>query len=165
MYTDKVRMSYKIVDNFLDKDYFKSIVDLYTGNNFAWFYQSKINDYDKNFYFTQNLYINDNHASSNFSSIINIISKLNVKSLIRVKANMYVRGTKLIKHAAHVDYPFTHKGAIYYINTNNGKTILEDGTKIDSVANRLLFFDPSKKHSSTNCTDQKVRININFNYF
>lgn len=158
-------MSYKIVDNFLDKDYFKSLVDLYTGNNFPWFYQTKINDYDKDFYFTHNLYINDNHASPNFASVVNIIAKLKVKSLIRIKANMYVGGSKIIKHAPHIDYPFSHNGAIYYINTNNGKTILEDGTKIDSVANRLLFFDSSKKHSSTNCTDQKVRLNINFNYF
>ncbi len=36
---------------------------------------------------------------------------------------------------------------------------------IDSVANRILFFDPSEEHSSSLCTDQKRRITINFNYF
>ena len=61
--------------------------------------------------------------------------------------------------------PYKHKGAILYINDNNGKTILEDGTEIESKANRLLLFDASKPHNSTSCTDAKSRINININYF
>jgi hypothetical protein len=65
----------------------------------------------------------------------------------------------------HRDFSFKHKGAIYCVNTNNGGTKLEDGTIIGSVANRLLLFDPSTLHDSTNCTDKKARINININYF
>jgi hypothetical protein len=42
---------------------------------------------------------------------------------------------------------------------------LKDGTKIDSVENRILFFNPSEEHDSENCTDEKTRINININYF
>ena len=38
------------------------------------------------------------------------------------------------------------KRDIYYINTNNGYTKLEDGTKVMSVANRLLLFDGSTSH-------------------
>jgi len=37
--------------------------------------------------------------------------------------------------------------------------------KVESVENRLLLFDPSETHNSTSCTDEKVRVNINFNYF
>ena len=59
---------------------------------------------------------------------------------------------------------FPHKGAIFYINTNNGFTVLEDGTEIASVSNRLLLFNPSEPHHSTSCTDVKRRVNINFNY-
>ena len=29
----------------------------------------------------------------------------------------------------------------------------------------MLFFDPSIEHDSENCTNDKVRINININYF
>ena len=50
------------------------------------------------------------------------------------------------------------------MNTCNGFTILDDGTKIDSIENRALLFDPSKLHHSTTCTDEKVRINIILNY-
>jgi LmbE family N-acetylglucosaminyl deacetylase len=39
------------------------------------------------------------------------------------------------------------------------------GAEIKSIENRVLLFDPSTEHHSTTCTDQKVRININFNYF
>ena len=65
----------------------------------------------------------------------------------------------------HVDYPYSHKAAIFYINTCDGYTKLEDGTKIDSVANRMLLFDASKPHTPSDCTNQSVRVNINFNYF
>ena len=84
---------------------------------------------------------------------------------MRAKANMYLKTNKVIKHGLHVDRPFKHKGCIFYINTHNGFTVLEDGTEIKSVANRALFFDSSKKHSSTSCTDQNIRVNININYF
>ena len=42
---------------------------------------------------------------------------------------------------------------------------LDGGQKIRSVANRMLFFDATKLHNSTTCTDEKGRFNINFNYF
>ena len=40
-----------------------------------------------------------------------------------------------------------------------------DGKKINSVENRMIFFDPNKEHASTNTTDENKRVNINFNYF
>ena len=52
-----------------------------------------------------------------------------------------------------------------FIKMSLKKTLIFDGTKIDSIANRALLFDPSKLHSSTSCTDDKVRLNMNINYF
>jgi len=72
---------------------------------------------------------------------------------------------KLIKHKAHRDLPpaLSHKGAILSLNTCNGGTYI--GKKfIKSVENRILLFDPSVLHSSTNCTDQQARFNININW-
>ena len=60
--------------------------------------------------------------------------------------------------------PWNHKTAIFYINSNNGFTVLENDTKIESIENRLLLFNGSKKHHSTSCTNSGARININFNY-
>jgi hypothetical protein len=83
--------------------------------------------------------------------------------LRRVKVNCYTRSEKIIKHKAHKDYEIPHKGAILSLNTCNGGTYI--GKKfIKSVANRILLFDPSVLHSSTNCTDEKARFNININW-
>ena len=60
---------------------------------------------------------------------------------------------------------YDHKAMIYYLNTNNGYTILKDGVKIKSIQNRALFFNPQEEHQSTTCTDLKCRMNININYF
>ena len=94
-----------------------------------------------------------------------LLSKLDIKSLIRAKANLYPSAIKLNNHDLHSDFEYSHKGAIYYLNTNNGYTNFEDGTKIESVANRIMFFDSSTLHNSTDCTDNKYRLNININYF
>jgi len=70
----------------------------------------------------------------------------------------------LREHGQHVDYDFPSHAAIYSLNTCNGFTRLQDGTKVDSIANRLLIFDGSEVHNSSTTTDQKGRYNINFNY-
>ena len=54
--------------------------------------------------------------------------------------------------------------AILYINTNDGYTVFEDGTKIDSVANRICIFPYYLKHSGTTCTNANRRIALNINY-
>ena len=51
------------------------------------------------------------------------------------------------------------------MNTNNGYTKFENGTKVESVANRMLTFSANMKHTGTSCTDEKRRIVINFNYY
>jgi hypothetical protein len=65
----------------------------------------------------------------------------------------------------HIDYSYTHKGALLSVNTCNGSTILKDKTRITSVENRVLFFDPSKEHDVEYSSDVKVRVNIQVNYF
>ena len=54
--------------------------------------------------------------------------------------------------------------SIFYINTNNGYTEFEDGTVINSVANRLVSFPLNTKHRMATQTDTQRRIVVNFNY-
>jgi len=54
---------------------------------------------------------------------------------------------------------------IFYLNNNDGLTILEDGTEIQNLENRLLLFDSSKDHNGTTCTNADRRLLINFSYF
>lgn len=161
---------YEMFDDFLDKHHFEFVKQYLTSSHFPWYFQPAVAMADQEtleeFYFTHMLFNADTRIRSSFYSVIKpILEKLNVATLIRVKANLYTNLGHPLVHKSHVDFPFEHIGAIFYINTNNGCTVLDNGVQIESKENRLLIFDASKPHQSTHCTDQKVRININFNYF
>ena len=175
-------MKYELIDNFLPLDVFDKLktfllpVDVYKNEGqMPWYYIPAGNvvhqsSFDSTcnwrlFYLSHIVY--DHVIESSFYEriISHFWEQLNIKSLIRIKINMYPNTEKLHEHGMHVDYDYPHKAAILSINTCDGYTKLEDDTKIDSVANRMLLFDASKPHSSTTCTDQPVRMNINFNYF
>ena len=89
---------------------------------------------------------------------------MGVKELVRIKVNLNPPSNKLVKYSKHTDQNYSCKAAIYYINTNNGYTTIGD-EKIESKANRIVFFDANEEHSGTNSTDCKNRMVINFNYF
>lgn len=111
-------------------------------------------------------------TSENFNILFPLLKKLDPIAIIRIKANFYPTTSKIVRHDFHVDLldvddtPISCKGCLFYLNTNNGKTIFDDGTEIESVENRALFFDPAIYHKSTSCTNDFMgRFNINFNYF
>tara|TARA_B100000963_G_scaffold311907_1_gene289062 strand:+ start:937 stop:1431 length:495 start_codon:yes stop_codon:yes gene_type:complete len=163
----------KIIDNLLSEkelELMKTI--MMRKQDMPWYY----NDYiasdradDPMYYFTHRFYRQlprgEGEKSNWFYIIEPILNNIDHRELIRCKANMYPSTPVITHHDPHVDLEYKHKGAIFYVNTNNGVTVLEDGTEIESIENRLLLFDSSKKHNSTSCTDAKVRVNINFNYF
>ena len=157
----------KVIDNFLDKDYFNKIKDIILSDNFSWYYNDSItskNDPKHFFYFTHNFY-NENKTHSNFFNIWEaFLKKIDCKALIRIKGSMYINVNEKRKNKSHVDYPYTHKGCLFYLNSNNGKTYFKNKI-VTPKENRAVFFDPSVPHSSSLCTDQKRRITINFNYF
>ena len=155
----------KIIDNFLDEDSFKKIKNTKESNFLPWFYQKNISglDTEEDCYFVHFLYNKDAVHSSDYPIVKPILKKLKYRSLMRIKCNMYIKSDKIKKHQPHQDFTFKHLGAIYYVNSNNGFTIIGN-KKVESIENRLLMFDPSVKHQSTNCSDKRVRLNINFNY-
>jgi len=163
------KIKYKVVDNFLPKENFNILKTLMLSKNFPWYYFPNIT-FPKtskgNLFYMQHLFF-EKEPNSDFYLIIkeNLLNFIDIKSLIRVKGNFYPNQNIKDIDEMHVDYTFKHKGAIFSINTNNGGTLLKDGTKIDSIENRILFFDPSIEHDSENCTNAKVRVNININYF
>lgn len=163
----------QIIDNFLDQKEFIKIKNAILNSDFPWNLTPDVvvdHNSQKNlkvtssYYFTHIFYSGLYMDSKTFifSSILN---KLEVKSLIRIKANLYPSTDKIEYHQEHIDYDYPHKGVIFYLNTNNGLTILEDDVKIESIENRILLFDPSRPHNSTTCTDDKCRVNVNFNFF
>ena len=158
----------KIIDNVLEKEQFKDIQALMTSLHFPWFYSPTITSKDektKLYYFVHLFFDNFQKNSSFFDLLSPLFKILEVNSLIRIKGNMYPNVNKKIQNDFHIDYPYEHKNAIFYINSNNGPTVFKSGEKIESVENRILFFNAGKKHSSTNCTNKNARFNINLNYF
>ena len=176
----------KIEDNFLDQKKFDEIQTLMMGGgedqqNLPWFFASAIDTpeefHDENidkFQFTHMFYF-DFCPKSPFCEHLNpVIVVLNPISIWRIKANLLTKTPNIIENEFHIDignlndFPEKLKQwvtSIFYINTNNGYTEFEDGTKVESVANRLVTFPANMKHRGTTCTDEKIRVVINFNYF
>ena len=173
----------KIEDNFLEQKIFDELQAHMMGNNFDWYYNDGI-DYEyeglvskdplnnNNLMFFHIFYYFHRPQSPHFQNIDNILNKLLPISIWRIKANLFVGSSNIIKNAFHVDMDDVPEEklkqwttSIFYVNTNNGHTEFEDGTKVESVANRLVTFPSNLKHRGTSCTDEKTRIVINFNYF
>jgi len=156
-------MKPEIIDDFLTVEEHEKIKDIMTSTSFEWYYSKEVNTYDDDNYFTHMFY--DHHRfikSQHFDLVTPILKKINPDLLVRVKGNMYMKSVELKQHAPHVDYKFKHYGAIYSINSCDGYTYIGE-EKYQSKANRLLIFDPSVEHGSSTTTDEKHRININFN--
>ena len=164
----------KIEDNFLKQEEFDKIQKLMgEPSPFPWFYADRIvfeDDVDK-FQFIHAFY--DNHMpmspfSNELDSIINIIQPF---SIVKIRAKSLTRTPEIDESTFHVDISLSEEKlkqwttSIFYINTNNGYTKFEDGTIVESVANRMLSFPANMKHCGTSCTDERRRIVINFNYF
>ena len=158
------------VDNFLPKEHLETVKNIVFDESFAWYWNDKVyestkllND-KKNFYFSHILYLNE-PKSSFYQEIINFFwESMDIKALSRIKVNCYSNNI-FFEHGYHFDMPYPHKGAIFCLNTCDGYTKFKSGETIDSVENRIIFFDPSKLHTSTNTSNTKRRVNINFNYF
>ena len=88
-----------------------------------------------------------------------------IRSLNRIKLNFYPYTTKVQEHSPHQDMKEFIKGGLFSLNTCNGFTRMHNGTKIDSVANRMVFFDASQLHNSSTTSNAKARYNINFNFY
>ena len=164
-------LKHTIKDNFLNQKDFESIAKVMLGYKFPWFIQDKVsNDFcikpPVPFFWAHMFFMPNRGITSEFFNILTpVLKKLDIKSLIRVKANLYSSSNKIEEHKSHVDFSFKHKGALFSLNTCNGFTMLMNNTKIKSVGNRILLFDASKPHYSSTCTDEKIRYNININYF
>jgi hypothetical protein len=161
---------HQIIDEFLPKEDFIKLKNIIYGVNFPWFLQQNLetpNVSDKNYCYYTHLLLNDGiQNSAVFNDIWDILKgHFDWKMIGRVKCNSYPASSILLEHEDHVDAPWEHKGLILSMNTCDGATVLEDGNRIESIENRALFFDPSKPHHSTNCTNDKARVNININYF
>ena len=163
----------KFEDNFLDRREFDKLQTEIMGDNFAWFYADII-DYEgqkDKFQFYHQFYFSNAPTSSVIELINPLVDKINPSILGKIKANLLTRTPNIVENEFHVDIGFSEEKmkqlstSIFYVNTNNGYTEFEDGTIVESVANRVVTFSANMKHRGTSCTDERTRVVINFNYF
>ena len=172
--------NYEVIDNFLEVSQLKELQKLIFGLEFAWYHitdgvayppeelnesSSDIKNELWDWYAVHVVYATV-PKSSYFDYFMNLFAKkLEIKSLNRIKVNFYPRTSEVKEHQKHQDNSFSHKGAVFSLNTCDGFTRMPNGDKVDSVENRIVLFDPSEYHNSSTTSNQKGRYNINFNYF
>ena len=165
-------MSVQIIDNFLPEEHFRPLQQLLMSFDFDWYYNDFIlyregaKSPNHEFQFIHNFYKPlVGVCSPHFNKLSSCFEALGAKTLVRVKANLGPKAEKPKTPEMHIDSTLDCKTAVFYINTNNGFTSLNEGSIVKSKENRMAIFDSNTLHTGTTCTDSKVRVLINFNYF
>lgn len=163
----------KIIESFLSEIDYGEIKSLLCNYQFPWHFSPVIQEEDSNeIWQFEHTFYQDNVPSSVYFNVIktHLINHIpNLKSLLRVKANINPNtGKQKMKNMFHTDFPLDEndfiKTAVFYLDTNNGYTLFENGQKVDSVKNRLAIFNKNTLHTGVETTDQRERIVININY-
>ena len=175
------QLDIRVKDNFLSERDFIFLKEIFFHNNTTWKPQWSIADplevsngvnYD-DWYLTHTVYYEYEILSSAFNDIkeklITPIAKLegiNFSQSTRIKANFYPHTQAVKEHKPHRDAHTGNRlrGALFSFNTCDGYTGFADGTKVESVENRLILFDSLEEHFSTSTSNAQARINLNINY-
>jgi len=157
----------KVLDKFLNVEDLNILSSQINNDNFPWYYKNcKVISGDGHSQFIHTPYYNFSPTSSYFNFLTPFLNKLKIISLVRIKINMTLKTDKIITYGFHTDFNDKNmKTGIFYVNTNNGKTIFKNGKEVDSVKNRMVIFPSNLEHAGTSNTDTENRIVINFNWF
>lgn len=160
----------KIYDDYLSDQELVNLQNLFFENtDFPYFFNShKVAKGDGFSQFTHQFYVN-NTINSNFYNHLNgLLDRIDPLAIVGIKANLQLKASEIKTTPMHQDYANTldnQKTGIFYVNTNNGKTVFENGFEVDSVANRLIVFPANEYHAGTTHTDEDYRCVINLNWF
>jgi len=171
-------MTVEVHENFLDETEHKKIVSIIENPLFSWKRTPIFNptyssgkEYEflceekYNHQFAHFVYVQHQPVSKFADDLLTpFVNKLKIRAPLRCKVNFNPCTEKIIEHCYHYDDDVDVKTAIYYVNTNNGYTKFKDGTKVESVANRLLLMPNNILHTGTSCSDVHGRIVLVINY-
>jgi hypothetical protein len=155
--------------DFLERSAFEQIQSGFMGPSVPWSYNKSIVASEEgspdSFQFTHTVFSNAQITSPpGFEIIAPLIEKIKPAIILRIKANLGPRNNEHIVGGFHVDTNEICTTSVFYLNTNNGYTMLEDGTKLPSIENTLVTFDSCIKHTGVGQTDKQVRVVLNLNY-
>lgn len=162
----------QVVDNFLWAHDFLLIKAALLDPEFEWHFNDKVIDgpvldaKNVTYQFVKVFYTNNSVISPRIDLLAPLMAKLPIRSLIRIKANFNPASNKQVASGFHTDFDFPESTtAVFYLNTNNGYTLFENGEKVESVENRLVLFPSTSRHSGVECTDAPYRLLLNINFF
>ena len=160
----------QIIDDYLNPESYKELYDHVMSEEYKWQFTMKgipgeFEDPTDNWQFVHPLYYDFKPVCDEAHIVGKIIRQLDPFALTRMKINCNPKSDTIKEFDLHTDEE-NHIGntAIYYLNSNNGYTFFEDGTKVESKCNRILIFPGHMKHAGTTCTDKRRRVVININY-
>lgn len=162
--------AYNITDEYLERGPFHQLQSLFLGNGtIPWdFNEHKVWKDDNsihNFQFVHTFFRGDvGLKSSHYSQITPLLKKIDPAVWIRIKANMVPYNDKIIEFDLHTDTEYKCTTAVYFLNTCDGYLYFKDGSKVETIANRLVTFPSWYLHAGTTCTDDKVRCVLNLNF-
>ena len=161
--------SVKIDKNiYTDKEIFE-IENFVLSNQFPWYHvkeQTKNNN--DGLFFGHNFYWDHNFCSPYVNFVNPLLNFIKPTAILGIRMNLTVnKNTPYLSdfHTDNFNKQFKHTTSVFYLNTNNGYTELEDGTKILSEKNKLASFPSYVKHRACSTTNKPCRIVINLNYF
>ena len=128
---DNLIVNYEVIDNFLPTEDFIKIKEQILGDYFPWYLNDYITNkdekknYGEKYYFQfTHCFLKDELVNSDWMKILfPLLNKINPKKIFRIKSNLQANTDNPITYDFHVDSSVCNTTAIYYINTNNGKTI------------------------------------------
>jgi len=161
-------MKYKIIENLLEENELKNIEDILYSNEFPWYYSKDIITGKSDSFMFFHLFMKENNITSPyfFKIILPIICKFKkeINIIYRARINCFTNQNKKIKLGQHNDHPFDHKVLLFYVNTNNGITNLNNKVNIPSIRNNLAMIDGNVPHEIVTQTDTDIRLTINITY-
>tara|TARA_B100001248_G_scaffold4838_1_gene3487 strand:+ start:1800 stop:2339 length:540 start_codon:yes stop_codon:yes gene_type:complete len=175
------KLDLRVKDNFLNDRDFWYLKDLFLNEQTIYNPVWSISDQDEykdkdeydNWFMTHLIYGDCRIYSSSFEEVqkrlitpLKNLEETQFGFLTRIKINMYPHTHEVKEHMLHKDATHCNRlrGAIYCLNTCDGYTGFADGTKVESIENRLILFNSLEDHHSTSTSNAQVRLNININY-
>jgi hypothetical protein len=161
-------MSIEVFDNYTDQQWFNQLLE-YTKQPQFWEYCPST-DYvgDDRCKFGHAIFWDWFPESPSLHEFMKpFYEHINCGALIKNKIDFTHRTETHIQNMMHVDVHYLnipYKTGILYLTTNNGYTLFEDGTKVESVANRFVMFDGYIQHCGVSQTDVNERICMNINW-
>jgi hypothetical protein len=165
----------EVIDDYLPLEQFQEVQRQLLNTSWPWYFNDVIDSAEESdvsnlskFQFTYAFFHRKNWVNSGEKVIWPLTQSINPIAWLRIKANLNTWTPDPAINSFHIDQvgmgeiPFYT--SIFYVNTNNGKTLFKNGTEIQSIANRLITFPGTLMHTGCSCTDAKRRVLINFNY-